>query len=65
MSTPTQPGTVIVQMGNQPHETLINLDDPARVVTRAPEKPRRKQRRTHMDKQRHQAHADKDGDQDG
>jgi hypothetical protein len=65
--TPTVPGTVVIQMGNQSGTTLISLDDPAREVTRAPgaessdppPRAKRKYQRRHLDKQRHEAHEDK------
>lgn len=78
MSTPTQrphpahlvPGVVVVEMGNQNGTTLIDMNDPAREDVRAPgETPpprvKRKYKRRHLDKQRHEAHEDKGEPDDG
>lgn len=68
--TSTQPGTVVVVMGNQDGTTLIDMNNPAREDVRAPgETPpprvKRKYTRRHQDKQRHEAHEDKGDDSDG
>lgn len=61
--TPTRPGVVVLDLGNQSGTTIVDMQNPGRETTRVPDPParvKRKYTRRHLDKQRHEAHQDKE-----
>lgn len=65
--TSTVPGTVILTLGNQSGVTIVDMANPGREYgapdAPAPARVKRKYTRRHFDKQRHEAHEDKQEDE--
>lgn len=67
--TPTRPGVVVLELGNQSGVTIVDMANPAREYDSAPDalppaRVKRKYTRRHLDKQRHEAHEDKHEEED-
>lgn len=67
--TPTKPGVVILTPGAQASDTtIVDMANPGREYDRVPDAParaKRKYTRRHLDKQRHEAHEDKEPSEHG